>query len=185
MSDNEQVESRPNFDDLSKITPEMVKAEWRKTMANAPKFDYEDMRSKIRDPKFRVKLPEDPVSFESYHRLFARLTNLRTEFVDIRLEIGERYSSLTRAVKSMEKIFKGMVSGSVRDKEAATEGWMVHIRIQEDAVSKLLEMADSILENLDSISMQLNRQFKAVELGVRSSLMDQTKLARDWPKEED
>lgn len=185
MSDSEQQETRPNFDDLSKVTPDMVKAEWRKAMKDAPKFDYDEMREKVRDPKFKVRLPEGPVSFESYHGLFARLVALRSEMVELKLLIEERYSTLSKAIKSMEKIFVGMVTGTVKDKEAVTEGWMIHIRIQEEAMSKLRDMATAILENLDSTSMQLNRQFKAVELGVRSNLMDQTNLAKDWRPEEE
>lgn len=188
MSDSQQTEPRTNFDDFSSLTPEMVRAEWRKALRTAPKIDYEEMRERLRDPKFKVKLSKEPLSASGYVRVTAELSTLRTEIVEMKMLIEERYSTVSKAVKNMEKIFAALasksMSGTVKDKEGAAEAWLTHIKIQEDALSKLRSMALDILENIDMLSMQLNRQLKSVEMGVRSHAMDITQLHDRYEEEE-
>lgn len=179
MSDNE---ARVNFDDLSKVTPEMVKAEFRKAMRNSPKVNFEEMREKILSPKFKVKLSSEPLFAEGYVSLNAKLMDLRNDLLYLKLEIDEKQRMISRAVDSMEKIFLGMTSGTVRDKNAVVEGWLAHIKIQEGSLEDLSKMASDVLGNLDMAIMQLNRQFRAVDLGARTGLID-VKLFKDLPEE--
>ena len=92
------------------------------------------------------------------------------------------------ALKNMEKILPGLyedsIAKTVQQKESrAGLDLQLFTEIVKQAES-LKRMADSILNNIDSSIAQLNRQMKAIDMGIRTSSIT-TSGVYDWKNEEE
>lgn len=168
---------------------EIVKENWKKALDKLSKpFKYETIRDGLNDSKYWFKLPNEVLTFDGYVRLLSHLQNIRNEIVKEKLKIDEHYDMKIAAFKNMEKILPGLyedsIAKTVQQKESrAGLDLQLFTEIVKQAES-LKRMADSILNNIDSSIAQLNRQMKAIDMGIRTSSIT-TSGVYDWKNEEE
>jgi len=168
---------------------EIVKENWKKALDKLSKpFKYETIRDNLNDSKYWFKLPNEVLTFEGYVKILSHLQNIRNEIVREKLKIDEHYDMKIAALKNMEKILPGLyedsIAKTVQQKESrAGLDLQLFTEIVKQAES-LKRMADSILNNIDSSIAQLNRQMKAIDMGIRTSSIT-TSGVYDWKNEEE
>lgn len=161
-----------------------VKEPWQETIKKlSTPFRYEEIRESLNNPRYWFTLPDEILTFEGYVKILAHLQNTRNDIVQIKLKIDEHAGMKTAALKNMEKILPGVYTSEecktdkLREARAAQELERFTIYVEE--ADKLQKMATSVLNNIDSAIAQLNRQMKAVDMGIRTSAITTTS-ARDW-----
>lgn len=161
-----------------------VKEPWQETIKKlSGPFKYEEIRASLNDPKYWFTLPDEILTFEGYVKILAHLQNTRNSIIRIKLQIDEHAGMKTAALKNMEKILPGVYSSEecktdkLREAKAAQELERFTNYVEE--AKQLQIMSNSVLTNIDSAIAQVNRQMKAVDMGIRTSAITTTE-AKDW-----
>jgi len=160
---------------------------WRDAIADLPPLDFDQIKQRL--SQFRVKIPEDLLTYDSYIRAVSRLQNVRSELLEIKEIVDDHSVMKERAVKSLQKILVAMSEGkTVAEKEGETEAWLIHLQ-KLVARSQILKiMTYDTLENIDMAIMQLGRQIKVADTAVRAQTIDNMSavdLPNDWGNMED
>jgi len=168
-------------------TPEAAMKIWRDAIADLPPLDFDQIKQRL--SQFRVKIPEDLLTYDSYIRAVSRLQNVRSELLEIKEIVDDHSVMKERAVKSLQKILVAMSEGkTVAEKEGETEAWLIHLQ-KLVARSQILKiMTYDTLENIDMAIMQLGRQIKVADTAVRAQTIDNMSavdLPNDWGNMED
>jgi len=168
---------------------EAVKEPWRKAIDKlVGPFKYEEIRNSLFDSKYWFKLPDEILTFEGYVKILAYLQNLRNDIVKEKLKIDEHAGMKIAALKNMQQILPGIFSSEEcktdKLKEAKAAAELETFTILTKQADELQKIATSVLNNIDSAIAQVNRQMKAVDMGIRTSVINTT-LAKDWDDTQD
>lgn len=159
-----------------------VKKPWKEVLKQlTTPFDYESIRDELTSSKFWFTLPNEVLTFEGYVKILAYLQNLRNDIVRIKLTVDEHAGMKNAALKNMKEILPGVFDDCKTDKlrEAKAAGELEQFTIFVKQADELQKFASSVLENIDSAIAQVNRQLKAVDMGIRTSSII-TSEANDW-----
>jgi hypothetical protein len=161
--------------------PEQVKEVWRRTVAKLPKLNYEETRTKLSDPRYRVRLPEKLLTGEAYDTLLGYLLNLKSDLFPTVDAIEVNYCILNRALKNMKAIFAGISGGkNEAERTAHAEAWAIHLEDLVAQADALRGTANRTYSLLDDASTQVARMLKVLDNASRTGMLDSTE-ARDLP----
>ncbi len=167
---------------------DLIKNPWKEAIKQlSGPFNYQEIRDRLNDKKYWFELPDIVLTFDGYIKILAFLQNTRNEIVREKLMIDEHSGTKTAALKNMEKILPGIFmdeckTDKMREARAAEELEMFTIFVKQ--AEELQKMATSILNNIDSMIAQINRQMKSVDMGIRTSSIT-TASAKDWGDEDE
>jgi len=154
-------------------TPEAAMEIWREAISDLPPLDFDQTKRRL--SQFRVKIPEELLTYESFLKAVARLQNMRSDLLEIKEVVDDHSIMKERAVKSLQKILVAMSEGkTVAEKEGETEAWLIHLQKLVARAQMLRTMMYDALENVDMAIMQLGRQIKVADTAVRSQTIDNT-----------
>jgi len=153
---------------------------WDQLVKDLPEIDEEKFKNEVFSEDFNVVLPDKIVSPESYVKINGIIQNLRNILVNWRNIIDQNYFVRERAVKSMERVLAQFSNGKTEKlREADVELWLIDARRDLARIYSYKIQIDSRIENLDMAAVQIARQMKAIEYGIKTETIDVTNAMDD------
>ena len=187
MSEDQGADQAQNKPEGKPATPEAAMQIWRSEIGKLAPLDFDQTKRRL--SQFRVKIPEELLTYDSFLMAIARLQNLRSDLLEVKEVVDDHSIMKERAVKSLQKILVAMAEGkTVAEKEGETEAWLIHLQKLVARAQMLRTMTYDALENVDVAIVQIGRQIKVADTATRSQTIDNmsaVELPAGWGDMED